>query len=305
MKATRKIFYTTILVLLFVILIKLFLPAPFKNETLIDAFWISKTHLNANNNIVFGGDSRVYRGISCNAFLQEIPADLTAYNFGYSSAGYSEAYLNLLETKLDLTNKNKIIVLGISPHSLTPSALKNEGLIEYKNINWFDQFKGLYLSPYLKYFSPYKIDELVNSFKGVKPEQIYVEDYEIDGWVKSDKFPADSTEALASYQTVFNNNQVNNYIVQNLMHKIVEWNKKGISVVGFRPPTSMEMAKLEDSLSGFNEAKFKLDFSANGGHWIDVKNSDYVSYDGSHLNSISAEKFSHFLGKEIKLLMGL
>ncbi|MBK9193204.1 MAG: hypothetical protein IPM77_17830 [Crocinitomicaceae bacterium] len=128
----------------------------------------------------------------------------------------------------------------------------------------------------------------------------YKESFESGGWVKSDKFPADSTEALNSYREVFDGNRVNDTLVSYLHQQVEKWTGNGIRVFGFRPPVTKAMKNLEDSISGFSETEIKLNFENAGGTWIDFNDADYISYDGSHLTSESAIKFSADLGKKVK-----
>jgi hypothetical protein len=299
MKAKSKILAILLLAIVISIAIKLLLPSPEQNKALVDEFWISKTHANNRNNVVFGGDSRIYRGISTKAFTKEFNDKITAYNFGYSSAGFSKNYLNFLETKLDSSANLKVIVLGITPHSLTPNGLLNEDLEIFTNISNFKKYQGLYLSPILKHFSPYQPSELKNSFFNEEIPNYYQQKYNPDGWVASNKIPGDTSEAIISYISVFNKNKVSESAINNLAQQVNYWSNKGILVVGFRPPTTSEMRNLEDSISGFNEELTIKLFKQAGGVWVELDSHQFKSYDGSHLRKESAEELSEILGKEV------
>ncbi len=299
MKAKNKILASLLLAIVISIAIKLLLPSPEQNRALVDEFWISKTHANNRNNVVFGGDSRIYRGISTKAFTKQFNSKITAYNFGYSSAGFSKDYLNFLETKLDSSANLKVIVLGITPHSLTPNGLLNEDLEIFTNISNFKKYQGLYLSPILKHFSPYQPSELKNSLFKEDIPNYYQQKYNPDGWVASNKIPGDTSEAITSYLTVFNENKVDESAINGLIQQVKYWNTKGVSVFGFRPPTTTEMRTIEDSLSGFNDELIILSFKKVGGKWIELDSKKFKSYDGSHLRKESAEELSEILGKEI------
>ena len=73
-----------------------------------------------------------------------------------------------------------------------------------------------------------------------------------------------------------------------------------LRLLGFRPPSTLAMEQLEDSLSGFNYSSFISKFKQNGGVWLTFSLKDYVSYDGSHLHYESANKFSKNLGLKIE-----
>ena len=57
--------------------------------------------------------------------------------------------------------------------------------------------------------------------------------------------------------------------------------------------------QLENEISGYNEEEIKQRFESSGGRWIEVKDYDFVSYDGSHLHYESAEKLSEIIGEYI------
>ena len=62
--ALQKIKAATLLSLLFVILFGLLKPTPISSRIKKEEFWVKKTHGTQIYNIVFCGDSRLYRGIS-------------------------------------------------------------------------------------------------------------------------------------------------------------------------------------------------------------------------------------------------
>lgn len=84
------------------------------------------------------------------------------------------------------------------------------------------------------------------------------------------------------------------------MRRVEKWTKQGIIVFGVRPPSTAEMVKLEEALSGFDESDFVQKFIKAGGIWIPVDTAGLESYDGSHLERKSAIAFSKQLGKKVQ-----
>ncbi len=80
--------------------------------------WIVKTRNSETYSIVFGGDSRVFRGISPEHFQAEFNG-WDAFNYAYWANGYGKDYLEGIEEKLDPDSDLRMIVLGVTPHSLT------------------------------------------------------------------------------------------------------------------------------------------------------------------------------------------
>lgn len=298
LSARNKIIITLSLTVALGILIKLVLPEPIKNTGLRDGFWLNKTHSKELKNIVVGGDSRIYRGVSVEAIEQETPG-LTAVNLGYSSAGFSSEYLDFLTARLSSTGR-KILVLGLTPHSFTLDAAKNELYHEHKEVGQFQIFKGMYLSKYLKHFAPYKPKELRDLMLHGEPEDKYFEEFRSSGWVKSYRIPEDTVKALDIYENIFSKYQVNDSLITCFFNEVDTLIANDIEVVAFRPPTFDSMSQLEDSLSGYDEEKIKYNVLMRGGVWIDLTNEDYHTYDGSHLHYTSAENLSTVIGKTIQ-----
>ena len=69
-------------------------------------------------------------------------------------------------------------------------------------------------------------------------------------------------------------------------------------------PVYSKLKILEDSLSGFDDdiakTKTKTKIINNGGKWLDIDESRYSTYDGSHLDGASARLFSVHIAKKIK-----
>ncbi|NUM50149.1 MAG: hypothetical protein HUU48_03450 [Flavobacteriales bacterium] len=259
-------------------------------------FWAYKVHSNKKYNVIFEGDSRVYRGIDVNSFNKGVNINyLHTLNFGFSSGGHNKTIYNAVENKLLHTSLN-IVVLGITPFSLTPKAQLNEHFLEEQNRNKGETIERMYFYPFLSYFEPFNIQKLLH------PDTVtYFEKFHKDGWVESYKVPANSNEALTSYKIEFENNQVSDTVVAVLLQKVKEWKNKNIKVYAFRPPTTVNMETLENNISGFNEKEFIKKIEMAGGKWIEIENRfNYNSYDGSHLHFYSAQQLSYYLGKKIK-----
>jgi hypothetical protein len=189
------------------------------------------------------------------------------------------------------------MVLGVTPHSLTPSAAKNEFFNEKRHKRIDHIFICIFLPQLENFFAPIQMSDL---FKKKKlPDRCYYQNFHDDGWVASWTVPEDVREALGPYREAFRNNKVDPELVKGVMDQTRNWVSRGIAVYAFRPPTTQAMSNLEDAVSGFNEASFVRQFKAAGGIWLPVRMDSYHSYDGSHLGKDSAIKFSEDLAKSI------
>lgn len=291
----RNIKITVLVTLILIVLFKILLPIPEKNQEEMDQFWYSKTFAKSEYDIVVCGDSRVYRGISIEDLKKPSQKQLEAINLGYSSGGMSSEYLKFAVSKFNKKAKNKILVIGLTPHSLTQEAFKNEALHEKMKVAPAQQFRYHYLSSFLKSFSPYKPIDLISHKK-----DNYREEYMPGGWIASSYIIPDSTYAWESYRKTFTDYQVQQKQVDSFLSDLKKYKNQGIKIVAFRPPSTLGMRQLEDSLSKFNENQLKTAINELGGVWIEFRDGDFVSYDGSHLEKKSAQKLSRIIGETLK-----
>lgn len=293
----RKIQIVLGLSFLLFCLIKLVAPEPIKNKELVQEFWIQKTHANKNYNVVVGGDSRIYRGFSPEDLNQATSKDLSSINLGYSGTGFSSDYLDFCMSKFDDNSKTKVLILGITPHSLTKESFKNEASRKYAVASTFEIFRYKYLSRILKHLSPYSPTEFFN-----RKTTNYQEEHKKNGWISSYYLEPDSSKALKSYAKTFMKYQVTDNEVNTFLNKVKEIRTQDILIIAFRPPSTKAMRNLEDSLSGFDEKCLKRKLEGMGVQWLDYKDGDFNSYDGSHLHYESAKKLSRQLGIEVSKL---
>jgi hypothetical protein len=266
-----------------------------RQQELAKRFWIIKTYNPNKYNCVIYGDSRTYRGISPAAVVSEIPG-YSAINFGYSSGSFSEFMLDKVEEKFDTDQRNGIIILGITPFSLTPRAITDSHIKQELARKKEEVWETIYLQPVKLFFEPHYFHWSGEEANPV----IYTQEYNNNGWVASDKEPTDVKEALPRYVINFEDNKVSAEVVEQLMKRVNKWVNQGIRVFGVRPPSSTEMVKLENEISGFDEKEFTSKFEKNGGKWITIDTTGLKSYDGSHLRKQSAITFSKSLGEKIQ-----
>jgi len=288
----ERIIYTIILSIVIIILFNQFS----KNHTYIvdkDYVFINKVHNKKKYGIIVYGDSRIYRGISPK-ILSNYFNGTDIINYGFSSGSFSNRMITEIINRSN--HKEKILIFGITPHSFTPNAIKDEDFLQYKNLKREEIERTIYFYPLSRYIQSYNIYKILEN-KNV----IYHQEYNTDGWVASWKEPEDTNEAISSYLKVFNNNKVSPKIINDFISNINKLSHDGYRIFAFRPPTSVAIRNIEDSTSGFNEELFVKQFETAGGIWINIPDyTKYKTYDGSHLKKEYAIKLSHFIGNKIK-----
>jgi hypothetical protein len=146
-------------------------------------------------------------------------------------------------------------------------------------------------------------EKLKNHFSETKETAFYRNKYFMNGYVESEKFPADTMEAIPSYTKDFTNYKVTPENLSDLFKQVKKWTDSGIIVAGFTPPVSQPMQMLEDTLGLFDITTIKTGFEKASGYWIDIEPTQYKTYDGSHLTIESAKQLTNTVGNEIEKLI--
>lgn len=281
------------LTIICVVVLKMLLPFQESNSEVRKAFWTKKTYAKNNYDVIACGDSRIYRGISPD-LMNELPKGLNFLNLGYSSAGLSEEYLDFVVSKFKSDATQKILVVGVSPNSLLREAQKNEQLASFQNQGVFATFRYTYLSPILQNFAPYKPLQLITQ----EPKN-YQETFDESGWVKSDQLRPDSTHALKIYEKMLSESTLEKELLDKTINKLIEIQESGVQIFAIRMPTTQAMEQLEDRLLNYDEKMVKTPLVEKGIIWMSFDEENFISYDGSHLDSESSLRISKLIGKRI------
>ncbi len=249
-------------------------------------FWIQKiAHLQAYDLVVMG-DSRVYRSISPQAMQAYLPG-YRILNFGFSAGGLNSVMYAEAERRLDPGSDIRTIVLGVTPHALTPSTMDNAQYVRLLAMQ--RSYVDLLPLPVLDFFSPIAPEDILAI---VNPPEThsdyYYQEWFADGWIASNREPPDPSRGLRAYSDIFDDNQVSSLLLEALYQQVAVWTQAGIQVYGFRVPTTTAMVELENASSGFDEEAFRIAFEDAGGIWFSFPVERYASYDSSHLHRDSA-----------------
>jgi hypothetical protein len=293
--------------ILYILMVTALLSVPFyllrddmdTEEIRKNRYWAIKTRNTLSYDIVVGGDSRVFRGISPKHFASELQ-DRSVFNYAYWANGYGKDYLEGLERKIDTNSDFRMIVLGITPHSLTRKTARSPHYHYELNKSKESVIQTIYFSQLQEFFAPYGIIDLLEKLTGrSKPSNKRIT-YHPDGWVETYWIVPDTSNAAKSYLNLFNGDPVSDEVIDGLLSTVERWTSNDIHVVGFRPPASYTIRQYEEQLGGFSEADLVERFTAAGGIWIPVEPEAYQSYDGSHLEHRSAMRFSADLARMIR-----
>jgi hypothetical protein len=195
-----------------------------------------------------------------------------------------------------------VVVLGISPASLTEGTQQRNGYLEVLGQRWNQRWMSLHFGRLLRPLEPMSVNEIV-AMVGLKRLPRKYRHYREDGAVASHNDPADFRAELATYSQLFGPagyGPVSEEVVGELLEQVRRWRARGIEVRAFRTPTSPQMRELEDRLSGFDERSFARRFRRAGGLWLDLPADGWRSCDGNHLDRLSARRLSTVLARSLK-----
>lgn len=299
----KRTLHTLLLAGLFVLVSGLMSPpSPWINTGVgSDAFWLTKAFHSQQHDMILAGDSRVLKGLSPSAMANVWPS-MSIFNFGFDHNAFTEAYLDEMERILDRSGAHPVMVLGISPQSLTLEAAQQNGFSSLRSLGRFDRFQRRYMSSLLVFFAPYNLYVWADALRGIPGFKYYQHHHE-DGWVASRKEPEDPAYQIRRYQGRFDNNQVNDDMVRRLMNRVRQWTLEGIHVFALRLPTSPAMWSLENRESGFDSRLFIHSLEEAGGIWLEIDPFAYHSYDGSHLREDAAVRLSNDIALEMRKLL--
>ena len=267
-----------------------------------DAFWAMKADWRPSDaDLVVAGDSRVLTAVSTET-MQPVLGERRIINFAFLGVGYGPDYLAAVRAALNTGADRPLIVLGISPRSLTEGACKQKWFGPRYDQHFLQRQLLKRCSPILRFARPMDHADLMITL-GLAPEppkRNYLR-YDTDGWQSADT-NRPHRDAIEEYRTKFDPDDegpVRQYVIDGLMAAVAAWRAEGIEVLAFRTPSSTEMVKMEDKISGFDEDAFIRDFEAAGGTWLQIDQAAYASYDRSHLDVRSAPIFSADLAELI------
>ena len=191
-----------ILTLLFSLIISLIIGVLFSKpdvEELLKQMFTFKVHSGKKYNLVVAGDSRVYRGVSTDIIGEEL--NMASINLGFSAAGFNNTMYDLINKKL--TNKpGNIIILGITPFSLTDRAMENGHINKVLNLKIEEVIEYLHLSKLKNLFVPTNPIKLWKRLFNKGPNQNnYIQKVNVnEGWVASNYIKPNQYFALKPFK---------------------------------------------------------------------------------------------------------
>lgn len=253
--------------------------------------------------LVVAGDSRVYRGIAVGRMGRRM--GLRARNFGFSGQSLCGPYLDAVESVLDGDAERRIVLLGVSPFSFRDSTSYRSGherALDTIERDGETLIRTVRAERWREAMAPLELELVLDRMGWIDVEPAraltdeYQEVYHLDGWVASDRQVEDAERRwIEKLPTLAADRPHDEACFEMLLDRIRRWSEEGIVVAAFRLPTSGPTGQEEQRLWPTDWLRLRDVLRDSGGVWVDVPKSDWVLYDGSHLQAESAVRFTDAL----------
>lgn len=249
------------------------------------------------------GDSRVYRGVDPRPLEQALSG--TVCNFGFSSAKLTPKYLAHAQQTLAPSGE-KLIIVGISSYCLSGMPAGGDDFIQslaWKAASRLPLAVERLRESWEEQFTPFDLELLFPASE--KPlralDSDYSQRFHNSGWVESDRVVDDPValglkNSAAAYAVGHRPTAESVAAAVDALAGAVD---AGFRVVAVSMPVPTAVRDAEWALESIDLAALRRQLTARGIEWIEIPCDDLSTYDGSHLNAVSARLFSQRLAEAI------
>lgn len=270
-----------------------------------DIGYLEKYQWGSDYDILLAGNSMVNRGLNPDQFNVAYPGAKTG-NYAFSNQGYSDAYIQSLESKFRPGSTGRILVLGLSPGSLADHAMKLNGFNIAANTAASLRFpeEARVRNSYKKlviFFAPTTPSRLFRRFNFDRSDDFsYFSHAHANGWIAADRQPHDHGAVLRETRNANIFDPPLEDRIQVMKTKIREWRQQGIQVYAFWPPEDRSIRVKAEHHAGYTEKEWGKIFSDSGAVWLSAPCEDYETYDGIHLPPDQARKLTAEIIRQIQ-----
>jgi hypothetical protein len=260
------------------------------------------------------GISRANQAISPSIIEKEmvnINIDKPIVNFAVNSyqSPYGEVYFNAIKAKLKKKSNQGLFILSVTPGNFTAQSLEKEDILKidkktmigkishYSSSPNYDYIINNYSEPLYNLFYPLNWKHQISHTDGwneVKLEygQQKISDNDILAW-KAQTLKKNEKRAKSDTISIY---RINSFI------SLIKYLKNKGNVFIVRLPSDIDIINLEnEKWSSFNLEMSNI-AKTNNVPFLNYTQqlNEYKTYDGSHLESESAKKFTKVLSDDIK-----
>lgn len=260
-----------------------------------ESFFINKAHQTAQYDMVIVGDSRALRCLAPE-IIEEQLSDTKIFNLAFHAGGMNLEMYGEAEKLLASDSTRKGIILAPTSLAFLPHKKSNSQFKEYRlkprDQVWLNKNHPGWAS----FFQPASPSVYLRRWFDLKPKELLYQEFKPSGWIATTQVPRDDVTDFAFQREVLATFKIDPSLVEDLMIQTGKWTAQGIAVYCLFPPAYAPRVAFEDSILGFDQQAFRRSFEDAGGIWLDIEGSEYVTYDGSHLEKESSIRLSEATG---------
>lgn len=244
--------------------------------------------------IVFVGDSRTHDGIAPSAMAESFPGKSIG-NFAWGALAWSPQVIEAAEKTLK-PDGLKVMVLGVSPHGFNTRGAMQNAFTDASQSNWADRWFLRSYPSAANYFAPWGPSWW---FRRLNPElgQVPFELHD-DGWYEAKPPKIQGARVLKAHADRLKASPFERERLDALCKEIEGLVRRGVRVYAFCPPASEQMRTIERELGGYDEPLVRDALERAGATYLTVDGT-YEPYDGSHLPSAEAIRFSKAIAEKL------
>lgn len=252
--------------------------------------------------LVIVGDSRVVQGLRPAIFRAEGAAG-SPLNFAFSGLIYSDSYLDQAAT-LFVPSGRRILLCGVAPADCSDNEAQANAYtdaIADRPVYGAELENRLTLrtEEALPQGAPLRPLELLYALRGTGADVVRRTRPTRDGWLDADQHPRNPNAPLIPAIQQMLSHRPTRTAIARVFSRLAEFERQGIEVVCFWPPSETHFREVEKERTGVTEEMMKAEAERAGLTWIEVEPGAYPTYDGVHLYADSATALSRRLAREL------
>jgi hypothetical protein len=272
-------------------------------------FFVLKVNFKPDANVLFVGHSRVMRDLSPGHFSTVMPG-LKVRNYAFPSLQYDRDTLADIDALMSDGPGRKIIIMEFSPwviptrplitnrNKIVQEARGHTALVKWLLLEHPDLY-ALLQPPGMYQLWRRLVDG--SGYAAEREEWALSERhtrYHDNGWAERigwQTFSPVLHEPRAKLKTAPG-------AIELIYDQIRRWRERGIQVIGIQTPIGPERQQHENARFEVSMKELREGFTAAGGRFLNIQHGRYSTYDGSHLASREAIRYTKDLARRIKNL---
>jgi hypothetical protein len=270
-------------------------------------FFVLKVNFKPDADVLFVGHSRVMRDLSPRHFASVFTGKKVK-NYAFPSFQYDRDTLADIDALVSDGDGPRMIIMEVSPWLIPtrpPIANRNKMVAEARGhpalVKWLllehPEFYALLQPPGMYQVWRRLVD---GSGYAAEREKWALSErhtrYHDNGWAERTgwhSFRPDLHPPQAKLRS-------ERRAIELIYQQVRKWRERGIQVIGIQTPTGNERQRHEKDRFEITMAELKDGFTAAGGRFINMSHRGYSTYDGSHLGSREAIRYTKDLARQIK-----